>query len=672
MSGITGAFSFKGMPVDIQILQGMVDVLAHRGPDGSGIWQDGSVGFGHRLLWTTQESLSEKQPYSENGYTITADARLDNRGELGSLLGLNSRDNITDDQFILAAYNKWGETCPEKLLGDFAFAIWDSHKRILFCARDQIGVKPFYYFLNDEWFIFASEMKAILRFPQVPRRLNEAWLAEFFMPVASNLEKQPTFFQDIVRLPPAYSLSISLSKVLHYCYWSLDPEHEIRLKSDNEYSEAFREHFTEAVRCRMNCAFPIGSTLSGGLDSSSIACTARNTLISEGKPLLHTFSATFADAPDADESSFFQAVIEQGNLIPHYLHPDQDSPFIDLDQVLWHLDEAFFGINYFMPWSFYRCASENNVRVLLDGTDGDTTVSHGMDYLSMLASNHKWSEFARETRSVVQHFDHPRYATISSILYGYGAPHLTELARKGNWIALIKNARELGRQFNISPVRLVRNWGIKPLVPKSALTAWRRLHGKRTTNQNFSPFLTQEFAQQLRLSERLKKAEYLNNNPRLNERFHHYNYLTSGMLPYSLEMINRLASAFSIEVRFPFCDRRLIEFSLALPPEQKLRDGWNRFVLRQAMQGVLPEKVRWRGGKISLSRVLPYTLKKYDTEFVEDVIFYPPDPIQRYIDMDVIQKMYNQFIDNGQEENLQWVWQVIILLSWFKQAKLSW
>lgn len=156
----------------------------------------------------------------------------------------------------------------------------------------------------------------------------------------------------------------------------------------------------------------------------------------------------------------------------------------------------------------------------------------------------------------------------------------------------------------------------------------------------------------------------------LNERFHHYTFLNSGMLTYSLEMINRLASAFSVEVRFPFCDRRLIEFCLALPPEQKLHDGWNRFVMRQAMQGVLPEQIQWRGGKISLSKVLPYTLRKYATGFVEDVISNSPDSIQHYINLDVIQQMFSQFIDNGQEDNLQWVWQTIILSSWLNHAKL--
>ena len=177
MSGIAGIYYLDGRPVEGMDVQRMIDSIAHRGPDGCGVWTDGSVGLGHRMLWTTPESLHEKLPLTNKSgdLTITADARIDNRDELISALNFNGRprETITDSEIILAAYEKWGEKCPEELLGDFSFAIWDKRKQIVFCGRDHFGVKPFYYHLSEKIFTYASEIKAMLCLQHVPRRLNE-------------------------------------------------------------------------------------------------------------------------------------------------------------------------------------------------------------------------------------------------------------------------------------------------------------------------------------------------------------------------------------------------------------------------------------------------------------------------------------------------------------------
>ena len=167
MSGIAGAYySFDGRPVEKTDIEKMLNIIVHRGPDGSRIWTDGPIGFGHRMLWTTPESLNEKLPFSNKTeeLSITADARIDNRDELISTFDLpgRSRQTIADSELILTAFEKWGEGCPERLLGDFSFAIWDSRKNRLFCARDHMGIKPFYYYLSDKLFVFASEIKALL------------------------------------------------------------------------------------------------------------------------------------------------------------------------------------------------------------------------------------------------------------------------------------------------------------------------------------------------------------------------------------------------------------------------------------------------------------------------------------------------------------------------------
>src|SRR2546427_256925 len=311
VTGIAGLWRRDGRPGEPAELDGMLARVAHRGPDGTGAWREGPVALGHGMLHTTPESLREQQPLvgTRGDLVLVADARIDNRGELCSLLPAPS--DATDAELILAAYERWGEHCPEHLLGDFAFAMWDGRTQRLFCARDHFGVKPLYYHHRpSRLFAFASEIKGLLALPDVPRRLNETRVADYLVPLLE--DKVITFYEEIVRLPPAHRMVVSRDGVLIEQYWALDPEREIRMKSDAEYAEAFREIFTEAVRCRLRSAFPVGSMLSGGLDSSSIACVARELLAEDGGGKLHTFSAIFPDVPECDEREYIDAVVAGG------------------------------------------------------------------------------------------------------------------------------------------------------------------------------------------------------------------------------------------------------------------------------------------------------------------------------------------------------------------------
>lgn len=669
MSGIAGIFSRTGQPVKLHELQPLTALLRHRGPDGADAWLDGSAGLVHCLLHTTPESLHERQPYSENGLCITADARIDNRAELARLLGIETRDLpvLTDCQLILAAYQKWGVDCPKMLLGDFAFAIWDARQQTFFCARDHLGVKPFYYWLARDWFIFASEIKGILHWPQAPRRLNETWMADFLLQEFDNTDKTSTFYEEILRLPPAHALSISATRQSLTQYWALDPEREIRLGSDEEYGEALREQFTRAVERRLRSAFPVGSTLSGGLDSSSIACVARDLLNRAGKPPLHTFSAFFQDAPDADESEYINAVLDQGGVIPHILHPDRTSPFIDLEQVLRHNDEPFTMFNYFMPWASYQCARASGVRVLMDGTDGDTTISHGMDLFDLLARRRDWPRFIEEAQAVTRNFDHPVYAKLTGILYGYGAPHLARMVRQGQWVQFGRDIQQLNRLTGIPARWLAANLGIKPAFPAPALRAWRRLRG-RPVRQEEPDIVAPEFRQRLKATGYTPPRPLSSNGLVQKGRAMHAHFLQMAMLPTSLEGIGRLGAANQLEMRFPFCDRELLEFSLAVPPEQKLNHGWSRYIMRNAMTGILPEPVQWRGGKISLGQVYPYMMRRYAREYVENILSDPQGVIRRYFNLPVLQEQYHRFLDRTNPAAPHGVWVAVVLSVWMKEV----
>ena len=627
MSGIFGIYYLDGQPVERENLVRMADALAHRGPDGADVWCSGPVGLGHRMLWTTPESLLEKLPLvNRTGeLVITADARLDNRSEL--LAALDCKDcpseKITDSQLILAAYEKWGEQCPEQLLGDFAFAIWDGRKQRLFGARDHFGVKPFYYYTSGRAFIFATEIKALLCLGSVPRQLNEVKVADYLIPLFE--DKEITFYQDIFRLPPAHSLTVSGKELRLQPYWSLDPERELRLGSDQEYAEAFRELFTEAVGCRLRSAFPLGSLLSGGLDSSSVTCTARELLPQEP---LHSFSAVFDQVPQCDERPFIEAVLAQGAIEPHWVRADQLGPLTDLDRVLWHQDEAFYAPNLFIHWSLYRAAKSQGVRALLDGFDGDTVVSHGVAYLS-------------------------------------------ELARAGKWLALAGSVRGFARNFNRSPGQLLWRYlwryGLGPLVPQPLRRVGRKLRSNRSAR---SPTLrlNPDLARRIALKERIQAAN--SSSPPQTARSEHYRRLSWGVIPFTLEVADRAAAAFSIEPRFPFFDKRLAEFCLALPPEQKMHRGWTRVVMRRALAGILPVEVQWRGGKSNLSHNFHRSLRLFERERLEQVIWSESALLEEYVDISVLRQTYQRFAAGEPlpDSDVLSIWKPVSLALWLRSV----
>jgi len=258
MSSITGIFYRDGQTVKPEIITKMNNRLAHRGPDGSSVWNKGPIGFGHQMLWTTSESLHEKLPFNDekSGLIITADARIDNRKELSEELGIEDKEEISDSYYILKSYEKWGERCPKYLLGDFSFAIWDENEEKLFCARDHMGIKSFYYYLNENIFVFGTEIKALFVIKEVPYELNERKLALFL--IKDILDKNMTFYEMINGLEPSHSLTLTKSGASIKQYWNLDPKKEIIMDSDEEYFQTFKDIFNEAVKCRLRSNFPIG------------------------------------------------------------------------------------------------------------------------------------------------------------------------------------------------------------------------------------------------------------------------------------------------------------------------------------------------------------------------------------------------------------------------------
>ena len=537
MSGIAGIYAQREQSLDPTSITTMMDSLAHRGPNGTHIWSENEMALGHLMLWTTAESLWERLPLvSQTGeLVITADARIDNRDELIIALELpNPSTEITDSQIILAAFEQWHEKCPEHLIGAFAFAIWDKKQQSLFCSRDHFGVKPFYYHQSEQEFLFASEIKALLCLPQVPRRVDEVRIADYLSMMME--DKSITTYADIFRLPPAHCMQVSPSGIDIWPYWQLRPNHQIVLDSDEAYAREFHHLFTEAVRCRLRSVLPIGSQLSGGLDSSAVTCTAQTLLTQDGKEPLQTVSNIFDDVPECDERHYINAVLETGPFTSHFVHADQVSPIKDLVDIWKIEDEAFVGPNHFLPWQLNRAAHQAGIRVFLDGFDGDTTVSHGVFRLKELASAGDWSSFWQEANPLAQHFDcSPQY-----LLSQYGLPILGDLVRKGRWWAFIHAVNQIHQYFQMSRKHLFWHYGVKSLIPSYT---WTLGHQSFDAIPPLPSLINRQFAKQIDFEHRfqtLGTASQIANTVQED----HWFSLTTGLLVFVLELLDSVSSSF--------------------------------------------------------------------------------------------------------------------------------
>jgi asparagine synthase (glutamine-hydrolysing) len=634
MSGIAGIIRYDGEAIQNQLLETMQSSLRHRGFDWNGTWQSSCAGLVYLGNHITRDCYAQRLPYESptSGLIITADARLDNREELLDCLRITDQ-NTPDGEIILSAHEKWGEGCPDHLLGDFAFAIWDPSRKQLFCARDHMGVRPFYYFHSQRCFVFGSEIKAILQVSDAPRRLNEAQLGDFLCHVFE--DTAVTFYKDIYRLPAGCCVRVDAGGTKIRPYWKLDPSREIQLRSDGEYAEAFRSIFTEAVRCRLRSEQPVGSTLSGGLDSSSITGMARDLLKNSNRSPLQTFSAIFPGLPEKDlklidERKYIAAVVNMGGIEPNYVRADLVSPFSDLERIMWHQDEPVMAPNLYMHWALYGAARDQGIRVFLDGLDGDTTVSHGLDYLP-------------------------------------------QLLMRGRWIRLAKEARALSRRYELSRGDALWRFAFRPSIPEPAIRGWRVLRRRKQPDDHALALLNPDFVRRIRLVDRLHAIE--KNEPLIprSARENHLRSIKAPLIPYTLELADRSAAVFSLEARYPFFDRRLIEFSLAIPVSQKLCQGWPRMVLRRAMHGVLPTDVQWRHSKGNLSPNFIHGLLQCERERLERTLCDDACLIEPYLNIAALRQIFyrNVTASKKSSKDALTLYCVVMLVNWMRKLKVS-
>lgn len=640
MSGIVGVIHFDGRPIEREWLVGMTDAIAHRGPDGVAHWFGESAGLGHRMMRATPEARCEQQPLSDESgcLCLTFDGRIDNRAELKSAInaaGFHLRDN-TDAEIVLRAYQCWGEDSPERMLGDFAYALWDERRRSLFCARDLFGSKPFYYHLTDRLFVFASEVKAILSVPEIPRRLNEARIADYLVEYLEGYDNTSSFFEGIFKLPPAHTAVIRNGHMRLNRYWSPDPRSEVRYQSDAEYEEAFREIFTEAVRCRLRSARPPGAMLSGGIDSSSIVCVARELLREDGRPPLHTFSAVSSAHPDHRvETEAINIVLQAGGLAAHTISPEQLARFNGaLDKLLSQMDDPFDSIIIHVPMAMYLLAQEQGVNVVLDGVDGDV---------------------------------------VASLNY----PQLRHHLRAGRWKTAFVRGKALADFYEESPWlvigRSLLTTAAYVTLPAGLLSEVRRRKraSKSRKLMQDSP-INCDFARRVRLNERLESA-YRNEDsfPAKSIRDEWAHRLRQPFITVALERYERVAAAHGIEPRHPLFDRRVVEFCLALPWQQHFLNGWTKPIFRRAMKGIIPETIRWRKNWEHVGTAFSASwLRLWDSGNL-GAIWRERNGSAEFTDEQRTQQSYESYFSNQQsaasDRDRQIIWRSAVLASWLQR-----
>jgi asparagine synthase (glutamine-hydrolysing) len=536
MSGIVGMMRTDGAPVNGMLVRALTRFLGFRGPDGLDVWCSGAVGLGHAMLRTTEEAARERQPTSIEGRLwITADARLDARAELLAQLagaGRKPARNAPDSELILHAYAAWGESCLERLRGDFTFGIWDTRRKELFCARDHLGIKPFYFAEHRKFFLFSNTLDCVRMHPEVPDELNEAAIADFLL-FGLNCDPATTTFRAIRRLPAAHFLRVSAEGLRMGRYWSMPVDGLIRHKRSDAYVENFQVHLRSAVEDRLRGG-RVGVLLSGGLDSSSLAATARAISPERGESgKLRAYTVTHDNTRDQDGACAREVAEFLG--IPIRSFPaDGVRPFERWDASTFRWPEPVDD------WLLaghvdQMVAMGRECRVLLNGEGPDNLMAFQMlPYVRSLLRNKEWGRLCADV---------PRFLRV----------------RRFPW-------RGIRQRFQ-------RAAGADPGVPR------------------FPNWLAPDFSKRVNAKDRWRhgQAQRPSEVHPVKPRAHASMFLPQWTALFEFHEAG--VTHCPVEVRYPFLDLRIISYLLAVP---SFPWAFQKTILREAMAGHLPETIRRR------------------------------------------------------------------------------
>ncbi|MBS1764581.1 MAG: asparagine synthase (glutamine-hydrolyzing) [Bacteroidetes bacterium] len=542
MCGIAGFIDDKITDGD-KMLSVMLENIAHRGPDARHTFVKNNVYLGHNRLSIIDLSHDADQPMQHEHLTIVYNGEIYNYLELKSELeksGAHFRTR-SDTEVILHAYHQWGKDCVNRFMGMWAFAIWDELNEELFCSRDRFGIKPFYYLHQSGAFYFGSEYKALKPCPLFSNDINT-------MQVSRGLQMgwtsyyDETYFSKLKALPAAHNLLFNQKsgELKIFRYWNIQTGHYLNLTAE-EKKERFFQLFNESVKLHMRSDVAVGSCLSGGLDSSAIV-----SMVQHQQPKLpySTFSIYYEGKGDVDERPFVKAVCDKfPSLQPHYFTPSEENIREHFHHALYHADVPATGSSFISQYFLMKLIAENNIKVVLDGQGAD-------EYLAG--------------------YNHTAYRMVADLISAF---------RIGKAISLTGS---LAKNQQLSVTKTLAHFG------KSILSLLKNEEQLYTLEyHHYFPFLSNESGTPFELGE-------VDGNCTDNF-LYHLMFTTS--LPTLLQYEDRNSMAFSVESRVPFLDHRLVEFAFKLRNEDKANGIYTKWVMRQALQEVMPEAIVKRKDK---------------------------------------------------------------------------
>lgn len=567
MCGITGLIKFDRKEIQLIYLKRMSDTIAHRGPDGEGQWisDDNRVGLAHRRLSIIDLTEHGAQPmHYKDRYVITFNGEIYNYIELKEQLiqqGYTFHSD-SDTEVLMAMYDQYGVDCLTALDGMFAFALYDKHEQKVFCARDRFGEKPFFYsYTPGEQFVFGSEMKAIHAWKGKPS-FNHKMLFNYlaFGYVDNRTDFTDTFYEGILNLPHSSYLILDLQNgnVEVKTYWKLTASHATEMPADAH--EKVKELFLKGLQRRMRSDVSVGSSLSGGLDSSLIVCSINEILkrlenTSEGARFHNsqkTFSARFPGFA-RDEGKYMQMVIDKTGVEPHFTYPTQDTLLTEFEKVAYHQEEPFGSASILAQYEVMKLAKEKGVTVLLDGQGADEVFAGYHGYYNV---------YFRELKKYEPELYQKEIAAYN-LLHQHNAVNEKPKATLGQY----------ARRYIPSYVDRLR---------------FIKFYLRQQKNKYFSDDFFNENKKHF--------VRFHNSFDRLNDELQ---YSTMrGDLQSLLRYADRNSMAHSREVRLPFLFHEMVEYVFTLPPTCKIHDGWTKWILRDTFSDVLPEDICWRKDKI--------------------------------------------------------------------------
>lgn len=559
MCGIAGIVSHNPSNIHLPILKKMSDAIAHRGPDGEGFWINDAhtVGFAHRRLSVIDLSEEASQPMhffnsDENRnkrYTIIYNGEIYNYLEIRDELFSRGYQfkNRCDTEVILAAYDCYKEECLQYFDGMFAFAIWDNKEQTLFMARDRFGEKPFFYWHDAaQGFYFASEMKALWA-AGIEKEIDQQVLLYYLAIGLSQFpaEKEKTFYKHIRSLPPAHYIKWDITQPAFTVkeYWDID-RHMQKDRGEEKTLEEFRSLFFTSIKRRLRSDVWIGTSLSGGLDSSSIVSVINNIITTED---YKSFSAVFPGY-EKDESAYIAEVATAFGLDDYYIAPTAGDFVNDLDMLCYHHEQPFGSASVYTQYAVCKLAKQHNTKVLLDGQGADET----------LAGYHKYLHW-----------------------------YLQESLARQKFSTFIKEKAALQKN------KLLLNWSYKNYIsayaPALTASALRKRQYKALTGNNE---LTEDFIRSFNIADKIYKPEV----SRLNDILY-FDTMQHG-LDELLRIADRNAMSHGIEMRLPFLSHELVEFIFSLPSTYKIRNGYTKWLLRESVKYIIPSSIVWRKDKV--------------------------------------------------------------------------